>query len=76
MIEKLTDFFLEKYADADYLLQQKAKTLFTICVALLSIAMPIYLITIILHRGDPEALFAPVITAIRIATILSLDVFC
>ena len=70
MMEKLTDFFLEKYADADYLLQQKAKTLFTICVALLSIAMPIYLITIILHRGDPEALFAPVITAIVIATIL------
>jgi PAS domain S-box-containing protein len=61
MIEKLSNFFLEKYMDADYLLQQKAKIFFAICITILVGAIPIFIISNIYHQRGTVPILSPAV---------------
>jgi PAS domain S-box-containing protein len=70
MIGKLTDFFLEKYMDADYLLQQKAKIFFAICIAILVGAIPLLIISNVYHQRGAVPVLSPTIAFFLLVIVL------
>jgi PAS domain S-box-containing protein len=72
MIDTLLRFFLIKYEDCDFVLKQKAKALFVMCLTILFIAIPVIIFTITLRRNDIFALLPPITASISIVIILFL----